>query len=168
MKLQEEFKLYETMWGNDGVDPVQQILDQTPDIEFNFEGFDRERFEDRFDPNSWYGHYTKDWTDTYGDFTYKVDSSTVFEDIRDEIIPKYIDKVEQSELTIECKKVYEAWENSTNETESETGEAFEIFVAKNLKDLADIFEEYLLEKYIEDAENWAEENEEPIDYRDWF
>ena len=170
MKWQDEFKLYENMWETNNVkqDPVQQILDQTPDIEFDYAGFKRERSEDHFDPNSLYGHYTKDWTDSYGSFTYKVDAITVFEDMRDEMIPSYLDKVEQSDLTAECKKVYDAWYNATEETEAETGEAFELFVAKNLETLAKVFEEYLLEKYAEDAEDWAEKNLEPIDFSDWF
>ena len=209
MKLQEEFKLYETMWEDEQplkeevpefrseyarlmstpegrekfkamssdekvklykedneADPVQQILDKASAIEFDYSGFSEDNFEDKWNDIS--GHYTVDWVDTFGDFTYEVDAVTVFEDIRDDMIPTYLNKVKQSELVTECKKVYDAWYNSTEDTEEAAGEAFELFVAKNLEDLALLFEGYLLVKYAEDAREWARMNLEPIDPRDWY
>lgn len=159
MSPEERLKLYRD---DNAVDPVQQILNKTSDIEFEFDGFSRERYEDKWDYNT--GHYTKDWTDDYDSFTYNQDATTVFEDIRDEMIPKYIDKVEQDLTVQECKKLYDAWQSSTEETEDETGDKFELFVAQNLEALAAVFNEYLVAKYAEDAENWAEENLEPSDY----
>lgn len=159
LSSEERLKLYND---DNAVDPVHQILSKTSDIEFEFDGFSRDRYEDKWDYNT--GHYTKDWTDDYDSFTYSQDATTVFEDIRDEMIPKYIDKVEQDSTIQECKKLYDAWQNSTEETEDETGDKFDLFVAQNLEDLAVIFNKYLVEKYVEDAENWAEEHLEPSDY----
>lgn len=162
MSTEERLKLYQE---DAAVDPVQQILNNTSNIGFEFEGFDRERYKDKWDPNT--GHYTKDWTDSYDSFTYTQDATTVFEDIRDEMIPKYIDKVEQDSTVQECKKLYDAWQSSTEETEEETGDKFELFVAQNLEDLAVVFNEYLIEKYREAAEEWAEEHREPIESKDF-
>jgi hypothetical protein len=163
INLVEEWKLYETMWDESRQeDPVQQILNKASDIEFEFGGFSRDRFKDKWSHTT--GHYTKDWTDRYDNFTYMVDAITVFEDIRDKMIPKYIDKVEQSPLIIECKKVFDAWNNSTPETEAKTGEIFDLFIANNLEALAEVFNNQLKEEYEEEAENWAEENIEPSDY----
>lgn len=176
MKLFEEFKLYEIMWDEEqlkGVsskelqedneaDPVHQILSKMEDIDFEFGGFDRERYEDKWSNTS--GHYTNDWTDHYGYFNYSQDAMTVFEDIRDEIIPKYIDKVEQVPLIQECRKLYYEWNNSTDETEDETGAKFELFIAQHLEDLSYIFNDQLTEKYMEEAEAWAAEHLEPEDY----
>ena len=168
MKLFEEFKLYETMWNGEplkednGTDPIQQILSKIEDITFEFGGFDRERSEDKWSNTS--GHYTNDWTDSYGHFNYSQDASIVFEDIRDKIIPEYIDKVEQVPLIQECRKLYYEWDNSTDETEDETGDKFELFIAQHLGDLASIFNDQLAEKYMEEAEAWAEEYLEPEDY----
>ena len=150
------------------VDPVDQILHKTPDISFEYEGFDLEWSEDHFDPNSWYGHYTTDGVDHYGDYAYKVDATTVFEDIRDDMIPDYLDKVPSSELTTECKRLYDARENSTEETEDETEEAFEIFIAKNLEQLAEIFSNPLTDKYAEQAQKWASEHLDPMDDWDYY
>jgi hypothetical protein len=99
LSSEEKLKLYRE---DNAADPVQQILDKASDIEFNFGGFSRDRYEDKWSHTT--GHYTKDWSDSYDSFTYMVDAVTVFEDIRDKMIPKYIDKVEQSPLIIECKK----------------------------------------------------------------
>jgi hypothetical protein len=158
----------ELMQADRAVDPVDQILQKTPDIPFEYEGFDSEWSKDHFDPNSWYGHYTTDGVDHYGDYSYKVDATTVFEDIRDDMIPKYLNKVPSSELVIECKKLYDAWNNSTDETEEETGEAFEVFIAKNLEELAEIFNKPLSAQYAENAQEWASEHLEPMDDWDYY
>lgn len=148
--------------------PVDQILHKTPNIIFEYEGFDSDYSEDHFDPNSWYGHYTTDGVDHYGNYDYKVNATTVFEDIRDYMIPDYLDKVPSSELTTECKRLYDACENSTEETEDETEEAFEVFIAKNLEKLAEIFNKPLTDRYAEQAQEWASENLEPIDDWDYY
>lgn len=144
-------------------DPVQKILNDTPDFEFEYEGFERDWYEDRFDPNSWYGHYQVGGTDYYSDYTYSKDAGDVFEDLRDTIIDKYIDKVTDSELLAKYRELKKAWDESDDETEDAACEALEVFIAENLELLVDIFYDQLTEHYAEDAEEWAYEHLDPDD-----
>jgi hypothetical protein len=145
------------------VDPVQQKLNELEDYEFEYDGFEREWYEDRFDPNSWYGHYQVGGTHSYGSYTYKQDAVTVFEDVRDEMIPKFADKVKQSDLIKKCKELDYAAEHATDDTEDAAIEALELFIVENLDDLVDEFYQPLLAKYAEQAREWAEEHLDPED-----
>lgn len=144
------------------LDPIDQLLFETSAIELNFNGFDRDAFQDKFDPNS--GHYTVDWTNHYGDFTYEVSAVSIFEKLRDEIIPKHMSKFEGNEIVDKFKILYQNWEASTKETEEETCSKMEMYLAENLDEFVEIFNEQLLEEYEENAEEWAYDHMEPEDY----
>jgi hypothetical protein len=158
MKLFEEFKTYENLWEDYEPTEVDKILWAMNDFEFEYDGFEVEDVEDRFDPGSWHGHYQVSKTYEHDDFTYKVDAMDVFEVLRDEILPTNKDKISDAGLQAEYKKLESAWENSTKETEEDTGEALDLFIAKNLEDLAnDFYSE--LEAYFKDrAYDWANDN----------
>ena len=160
MKLHEEFKEYENLWddSNKEVDPVDQILNTTDDFELEYDGFEVEWYEDHFDPSSSYGHYQTGGTDYHPDFTYKVNAINMFETLRDDILPKHAEKVTDSTLVTEYRKLAQAWENSTDATEAETGDAMELYIAKNLEELVDTFIDEILEHYKEEALEWAHEN----------
>ena len=132
------------------VDPVQKVLDATPDFELEYEGYEYEWCEDHFDPGSWYGHYQTTGYDYVDDFVYSVDATSIFELLRDTIIDKYADKVDKSELLDTYKALEKAWKDSSEETEDEACEAMELFLAKNLEDFFYLFEEQV-SNYYDDA-----------------
>lgn len=166
MKLHEEFKEYESLWKEAAeleeaaeLDPVSKILKETSDIELEYNGFSIEDVEDRFDPTSDYGHYQRISTSNYDDFTYTVEAWEVFKVLRDDIIPFYADKVPSHEKLEEYKKLMQAWETSTEETEEATGDAMELYLADNLEYFVEIFERQLKAFYREEAEEWAADHQ---------
>lgn len=167
MKLHEEFNEYENMWEDtkaleEAVDPVDEVLNKTPDYELEYEGFDSEWSEDKFDPNSWYGHYTVDGTDHYNDFTYKIDAGSLFEYLVDLLQDKAQEPV-TNELMTEYKKLMDAWYKAEGEEETKACAAMELWVAQHLHELADLYYEDIVEYNRESAYEWASENLEPDD-----
>jgi hypothetical protein len=83
---------------------------------------------------------------------------SVFEVVRDEMLSKMPDKISNAELAAEYKKLEAAWMNSTKETEDETGEILDLFIAKNLEAFVDDFYTELKAYYYENAYDWARDN----------
>lgn len=157
----KEFKDYENLWEDTSISPVNKILWDTPDIELEYDDFSNDWFEDHFNPDS--GHYQTTGTDYYSDYTYTRDAVDVYETLRDEVIPEYKDKVPSSKLLSDYLALEQTWENSTEENESETCEAMELFLATHLEEFAEIFNNQLIDYYAEEAEEWALDSLEPTD-----
>lgn len=170
MKLHEEFKEYENLWGTDTFleevaepDPVDKVLLDTPDIELEYCGFSNKYTKDHFDPGSWRGHYQTSGSDYYGDFTYKVDPVTMFETIRDDIIPEYASKYPTNELLCEYIRLDKLFQEAPTETAEELGETCDLFLAQNLENFVDLFVDELTKYFSEDAHDWARDSLEPDD-----
>lgn len=156
----EEFKEYVNLWDTSleeaaEPDPVDKILWSIPDIEFSYDGFSEDQYEDHFDPGLWDGHYQTLETVHFPDYTYTKDAVSVFEALRDEIIPKYKDKVSNNKLLNEYLALVQAWEDSTDETESETSNAVDLFLATHLTDFVSMFEDGLTNYYADEAKEYA-------------
>ena len=144
-------------------DPVEQLLNKTKDYELDYKSFSRDWEEDKFDPNSAYGHYQDYGTDYYSDFSYPVKAHTLYEYLND-LLAEKVKEPSTSELMAEYKKLYQAWQSATGEAEDIALEALELFQAQNLYDLADLYIDEVKEHFSEDAYDWASENLEPDDY----
>jgi dsDNA-binding SOS-regulon protein len=144
MSIEERQALYKA---DREVDPVQKVLDAIPDFELEYEGYAYDWYEDHFDPGRDYGHYQTTGTDYVDDFVYSVDATDMFETLRDVIIDKYADKVGKSELLDTYKILEKAWEDSSEENEEEACEAVELFLAKNLEDFFELFEQQVYKYY---------------------
>lgn len=169
----EEFKEYTNLWDaslEEAAEPdsVDKILWNIPDIEFSYDGFSEDRYEDHFDPGLWNGHYQTSETVHFPDYTYTKDAVSVFEALRDEIIPKYKDKVSNNKLLDEYLALVQAWEDSTDETESETSDAMDLFLATHLIDFVSMFEDKLINYYADSAEEYALDNITPQSDKEYW
>lgn len=158
MKLFEEFKEYENLWEVFELSAADKLLLAMDDFEFEYDGWSEDGYEDHFNPNSYYGHYQTRKTYEHNDFTYTVDAVSVFETVRDEMLPNMPDKISNAELAAEYKKLEAAWTNATKETEDEAGEILDLFIAKNLDAFVDDFYTELKAYYRENAYDWARDN----------
>lgn len=161
-KLYEEFKEYEHLW--EEADPVNQILSEIGDIEFEYDGFETDWCEHVYSPAEPYGDREIGGTNQYSEFTYKRDADWVFSDLAEVIIPEHADKVPANDLLNEYMRLAQAVDNATD---SKTQDAYldeqSLLLAKNLKAFVEMFYKYLLEYYAEDAQEWATENLEPYE-----
>lgn len=138
------------------------LLTKMGEVEIEFPEFEREWFKDRADAR---GQHRQDYgTDVYPAFTYNVDATDVFDNLRDTIIPKYKDKVEKSDLLAQYLKLDQASEDGS----TETANALDFFLAQHLEDFIEIFNKALIERYEEEAQKWALENLEPEDPADYW
>lgn len=156
MKLHEEFKTYETLWEDYEPTELDKLLWAMDDFEFEYDGWEEEGYTDQFDPR--YGHYQTSKTYEHDDFTYKVSAMDVFEVLRDEILPTNKDKISDAGLQAEYKKLEAVWENATEETADAAGDALDLFIAKNLEDLANYFYAELETIFKDEAYSWANDN----------
>lgn len=143
-------------------------------FEIEYEGFTDEWEEDRFDPNSWYGHYTVSKSRDVDDFSYTLDPGDVLETLEWDILPDYTtpesiekvikryrarfgkynisaaDKGEASmrKLMTDYQKIY----TLCNE-EDDDMEKLSIFVADRLDDFFDLFYDEFKDKYEESAKD---------------
>jgi hypothetical protein len=152
MKLHEEFKEYENLWEDYEPTEVDKLLWDTEDFEFEYEGWEEEGYEDHFDPGRAYGHYQTSSTYKHDDFTYAVDAVDVFETLRDEILPKVDTTKVKNELILEYKKLEAVWEKSKDDADADVAD---MFLAKNLEDIANTFYSDLEDYYSEKAYDWA-------------
>ena len=158
---------YDLIQADMAIDPVNAKLREysESDFEFDYEGgFEREWHQDHFDPYTTQ-HYTTGGVDYWDDFTYQVDPVSVFEVIRDDF-PNYVDKVPANDIITKCKALYTAWQNSTDDTEEETSDAYELFIAEHLEELAEIFYDQLHDYFADNAEEYAINNLDPHDPKD--
>lgn len=167
MKLHEEFKEYENLWEasenlKEAVDPVDEVLKQTPDYELEYEGFDEDWYQDKWNPNSLYGHDQDYGTYHYNDFTYTVDAESLFEYLIDMLQTKAQEPI-TSDFMAEYKKLMDAWYKAEGEEEDRACQAMELYVAKNLHELADLYYKDIEKYYSEDAYEWAGENLDPAE-----
>ena len=88
-------------------------------FELEYDGFTDEWEEDRFDPNSWYGHYTVSKSREVDAFSYTLDAVDVLETLEDSILPKYFTP-ETAEKAITR---YRARFGNYNKSAAEKGEA---------------------------------------------
>lgn len=138
------------------------LLTKMGEVEIEFPEFECEWFKDRADAR---GQHRQDYgTDVYPAFTYNVDAADVFDNLRDTIIPKYKDKVEKSDLLAQYLKLDQASEDGS----TETANALDFFLAQHLEDFIEIFNKALIERYEEEAQEWALENLEPEDPADYW
>ena len=173
INLVEEWKLYETMWDNmesknvdleeenNQIDPVQAELDKYGDIEIEYDGFDTEWYEDKWN-YSRMDHDQDCGIDHYRAFTYSKEVGDIFELLRDTIIDKYIDKVPANEILTKYKELSNALDQSSPDTEDKIIEALELHIAKNLEEFLSIFYDYVADYYWEDAKEWALDHFEPV------
>ena len=168
MKLHEEFKEYESMWLEEAreLNPVDKILHDLPHIELEYEGFEDEWYEDHF--NSEDGHWQTGGTYNFPSFTYPADTVTVYERLRDYCLEKPGDKI-NNELVAKYVELQKAWENTeTPEEEEARGDELELFLAQNLKEFVEIFNEELHEYFSEQAYDWALDNIDHYDDDDYW
>lgn len=166
---------------NETKDPVDELLAKIPCIVLDYSSFTREYAQDHFDPR--HGHYQTSKDYLWPEFEYEVDTVSMFETVRDDIIPDYINKVKPSlskykyntsftkslaTLDTELKNLYTTYKNASPETEAEACQALELFIAQNLESIVILFENWIKEYYAEDAEEWAENNLDSMDPRDYF
>lgn len=140
------------------MNPVARELDALDDFRLEYDGFEYEWFEDHFDPGRWHGHYQTSGTDYHDDFIYKVDPSTMFETMRDNIIPKFASKYPTDKLLSEYNKLDNLFQNAGPEEEDKLGEACDLFLAQNLESFVDLFLDEVTEYFSEDANDWANKN----------
>lgn len=166
----------------DEKDPVDRILAKIPCIVLDYSSFTKEYTQDHFDPRLDHGHYQTSKEHLWPEFEYEVDTVDMFETVRDKIIPKYINKTKSSvskyryssfaksltTLDTELKNLYTTYKNASPETEAEACQALELFIAQNLESIVILFENWIKEYYAEDAEEWAENNLDSMDPRDYF
>lgn len=145
MKLHEEFKEYETLWGD--LDPVDQILNSTDDFPLYYD-YDEEWYEDHFSPVT--GHYTTGGTHHYTDVCYEVTAGEMFEAMQD-ILPKYAAKKESNPLVkkyLDLEQKLNA--TSTPEDEEKVYATIDLFMAQNLDELSYVFDDEVHD-YFEDS-----------------
>jgi hypothetical protein len=165
MKLFEEFNEYENLWSEDEID---KVLHQYDDFEIEYAGFESEWYEDHFDPGSYWGHYQTDGVNDYSDFTYEVDAVSIFETLRDTILPKKGESKADDPVVKEWLRLNElAVETAGTPEEDKALYELELFLAKNLDSFFKTFIKEISEYYKEDAQEWAVENLDPIDYSDY-
>lgn len=138
-------------------DPVQKVLDEIKEVDLEYGGFSHDWFEDHFDPNSQYGHYQTGGTNYYNSFTYTVDATSVFECL-DGLLPFKLDKLPVNDLTTEYKRLLKVYNEAPDDKEDEANEALALFLAQNLIEFVEIAEEYVLDYFAEEAEDWAVEH----------
>lgn len=167
MKLYEEFRDYEKLWDDvteedkklsEDLDPADKVLMETDDFELEYEGFEAEWEKDHFDPGSWHGHYQTRGTQYYPSYTYDVDAISMFETIRDYMLPEYSSKYSNIKEVKEYNRLLKIWENSSEETEDEASAAVDLYLATNLSEFVDTFIEELTDHYAEAAHEWALDN----------
>ena len=167
MKLHEEFKEYENLWeSSETVDPVDEILKQTPDYELEYEGYDEDWYKDKFDPTSLYGHDQDYGTHHYNDFTYAIDAVRLFEYLADDLLQDKAQEPITSDLMAEYKKLMDAWYAAKGDEEDRACDAMELYIATHLHELADLYSKDIEEHYKDDAYEWAYENLDPAE-DDW-
>ena len=132
------------------LDPVDQILRQLPDYELEYEGYDYDWDEDKFDPNSQYGHYQVAHTSRLDDFVYTVDATSLYETVFD-ILQEKVEGPVESDLMKKCKELMQAWWKASEAEEAKHLAAVELFVAQNLEEFADMCYNELLAEYKEQA-----------------
>lgn len=166
MKLHEEFNEYENMWEDtkaleEAVDPVDEVLNKTPDYELEYEGYDEDWYEDKWNYN------TMDHDQDYGtyhipDYTYEVDADSLFEYLVD-LLQDKAQEPGTNELMTEYKKLMDAWYKAEGDEEARACAAMELWVAQHLHELADLYYEDIKEYYSDRAHEWSIENVEPDD-----
>lgn len=150
-------------------DQVMKILTEIETIPLEYDGFENDWYEDHFDPNSSYGHYQTGGTNSYGSFTYEADAVTVFEYLRDSLLPEQAGKKSNS-LLAEFKRLNDICDSIDYKTQADAfekaGEELEIFIVQNLDEFVDMFMEDILDYFAEGAQEWALDNLDPNDYFD--
>ena len=138
------------------------LLTKIGEVEIEFPEFEQEWVKDRADVR---GQHVQDYgTDLYPAFTYSVDATTVFEDLRETIIPEYKNRVENSELLTQYLNLAQASEDG----DTEAVNALDFFLAQHLEEFVEIFNKALVERYEEAAQEWALDNLEPEDPADFW
>ena len=144
------------------LDPVDQILNKTPDYELEYEGYDEDWHEDKFDPSSLYGHDQDYGTYHFDDFTYAVEARELFEYLVDFLQDKAQEPI-TSDLMAEYKKLMDAWYAAEGEEEDRACEVMELYVAQHLEELAQLYDKDIHAHYEERAYEWARENLDPVE-----
>ena len=141
-------------------DPVYKTLDTTPDFDLEYDGFADEWCKDHFDPGSWYGHYQTCGTNHYSDFVYSVDAQSMFETLRDTIIPMH-GKLGMDELLDNYLNMEKVWEDAEGAEADALEEELDLLLAKNLDHIFEMFVEEITAHYYDDAYEWAREHLDP-------
>ncbi len=138
------------------VDPVEITLNNTEDFELEYGGFTDDWYEDRWDPNSSYGHYQDTGTTRHGDFTYAVEASDMYEYIGSELlsIEKNHNKSPYVKEYFRLSDIWDATPINTVEAD-EAEEAMNLYLAQNLDEFFKIYEKEIHDHYMEDAYDWA-------------
>lgn len=141
------------------VDPLTQVLNELGAIELEYEGFNDDWFEDRFDPNSNYGHYQVTGSTGYNDFTYKVEAGDLFDFIEEYCLSEEKDSSKSPEVAeyLRLKNIYEATDFGTEESD-EAFDAMNLYLAQNLEKFFEVYEKDVYDYFEEQAQEWAREN----------
>lgn len=116
---------------------VEEALSNfSQDFELEYSGYLDEWDEDRWDPNSDYGHYTVRKSKYYDDYTYSLSPETVFEDVIDYIWGSNLDKYAKTESEKELVAKFEKLQDLCEDPEDVR---LDIFVADHLDWFFDMF-----------------------------
>ena len=160
-------------------DSVEDALEQYPDdFELEYEGFVDDWEEDRFDPDSRYGHYTVSKSTAYDDHSYSVSAYEIFETLADSIIPRNMklswfakNRIQKKEHELRYSSSKEAVISKLKKlvedyyklealcTELDDPEKLDIFIADNLETFFELFYDELEDYYMEEARDQARRNQ---------
>ena len=173
-----EAEVTDTRFADFNLSPsVDAALNKYPKnyFELEYDGFTDEWEEDRFDPKSWYGHYTVSKSREVDDYSYTLDAVDVLETLENDILPEY----STSELIEKAITRYRARFGKYNNSAADKGEAamrklmtdyqkiyalcdidsdadmekLSTFVADRLEDFFDLFYDEFQDKYEEAAKD---------------
>ena len=156
---------------------LDKMLDSYDDIELEYDGFEREWYEDHYSHIS--GHYTTGGTTRYPDFTYEIDATSAYEAI-DTVLYRYSSgKIKTSlpsdKYAQEVFKLYTNKKNTKNDAAAEMIAHFEYvyYITYNLEELVAVFYDEIKEIHYKYAMEWAEEylegdyDDDGYDYDDY-
>ena len=145
------------------VDPVAILKKKIGTISLEYDGFSDDWSEMVSDPGSDYGYYERCGSRSIPDYIYEADITDVLE-VLDDLV--YDDETNANhELVKEYKRLRDIWEDASEETETATLEAWELFTLENIDDFVDLFYDGLISHFSERAEEYAREHVNP--YNEW-
>jgi hypothetical protein len=136
-------------------DPVSEYLKYYEDFKFEYDGFDVEWSEDRWDYNT--GHYDVGGTYYHPDFIYKVSAEEIYDTIFNVMLSKYPGKLAGSKLSADYNRLDKAYDTAPAETKDKAEEHYFLYLAIHLEHLEEIYHDELLKYYKEEAYEWAED-----------
>lgn len=171
LKLYEEFKLYENLWDDTEDTPAEKEassefarLKSTPEGRKYLKSLsasERWRLEKEYISTTPSYKLVSSYykiTLEYDDYNYGADAHDVFDAVYELLdSEKNLAKISNKELVNEYNALVQAWENAAPEDELKTLEAIDYFVADNLDELVSELYDDVLERFDEQAADWAKD-----------